>query len=65
MATQRYDCIRVCTFYKSSWILFEDNVKTPWSYGLNVLGIGYQEKIYSGCLECVACGVLADELLYS
>ena len=36
-----------------------------WSYGLKVLGICYQEKIYSGCLECVACCVLADELLYS
>ena len=31
---------------------------------VKVLGICYQEMIYSGCLECVVCCVLADELLY-
>ena len=35
----------------------------PWSSRLKVLGICYQEKVYSGCRECVACCVLADELL--
>ena len=52
-------------FINQAWILFEDNVKTLWSLGLKVLGICYNEKIYSGRLECVACCVLAEELLYS
>ena len=30
-----------------------------------VIGICNQEKIYRECQECVACCVLADELLYS
>ena len=52
-------------FINQSWILFEDNVNTPWSQGLKVLEICYQKKVYSGCQECVAGCVSADQLLFS
>ena len=60
-------CIRVCAFLyiNKTWILFEDNVNKPWSQGLNILGICCQEKIYSGCLACISCCVVADDSLYS
>ena len=37
--------------------LFKEALTTPWSLGLNVLRLSYQEKIYSGFQECVACFV--------
>ena len=38
-------------FIKQAWILFEDTMV------IRVEGICYQDKIYRGCLECVACCV--------
>ena len=58
-------CIRVCAFYKSSldsvYRQHEDTMVIRVEGSRNLLS----GEVYSGCLECVACCVLADELLYS
>ena len=58
-------CTSLYIYINQAWILFEDNVNTPWSQGLKIQGICYQDNMYSGCLECVTLCVLVDELLYS